>query len=168
MPGKCFDLNGFSKAFSMTGWRIGVSIGPENIISAMENLVSTVVSCVPPLIQRAGIQAIVGAQSEAAAMRDEYYNRAKLLVKGLNDIKGVECSMPSGAIYAFPSISGTGLNSAEFCDRLLEKCMISATPGHFFGRNGEGYVRFSTVTGEADINMAVERMINEFAKGASD
>jgi aspartate aminotransferase len=167
--GNVLILNGFSKAFSMTGWRIGVAIGPENIISAMEDLVSTVVSCVPPFIQRAGIQAIVGDQSEAAAMRDEYYNRAKLLVKGLNNIHGIECSMPSGAIYAFPSISGTGLNSAEFCDRLLEKCMISATPGHFFGSNGEGYVRFSTVTGEADINLAVEKMINEFgAKSASD
>ncbi|MDA7561689.1 pyridoxal phosphate-dependent aminotransferase [Alphaproteobacteria bacterium] len=159
-------LNGFSKAFSMTGWRIGVAIGPDNLISAMESLVSTIVSCVPPFIQRAGIQAILGDQTENTAMRREYHNRAKLLVKGLNNIKGIECCMPSGAIYAFPSISGTGLTSAEFCDRLLEKCMISATPGHFFGANGEGYVRFSTVTCEADINLAIKRMTEEFgAKG---
>ena len=162
-------LNGFSKAFSMTGWRLGVAIGPENIISAMESLVSTIVSCVPPFIQRAGIQAIVGDQSDAIRMRDEYHNRAKLLVRGLNNIKGIKCSMPTGAIYAFPSIIDTGLTSAEFCDYLLEKCLVSATPGHFFGLNGEGYVRFSTVTSESDINLALERMTKEFgAKSVHD
>jgi aspartate aminotransferase len=155
-------LNGFSKAFSMTGWRLGVAIGPENLITAMESLVSTIVSCVPPFVQVAGMEAISGDQSATLQMTAAYKRRAELLVAGLNNIKGIECSMPMGAIYVFPCITGTGLSSAEFSKRLLESCNISVTPGHFFGSNGEGYVRFSVVTNESDIELALTRMIKEF------
>mgnify|MGYP001114832458 CR=1 FL=1 len=155
-------LNGFSKAFSMTGWRLGVAIGPEKLIRPMESLVSSIVSCVPPFVQVAGIAAITGNQEPALEMARVYKRRAELLANGLNKINGINCMMPNGAIYVFPCISGTGLNSSAFCNRLLSKCKISATPGHFFGSNGEGFVRFSVVTSETDIELALARMETEF------
>lgn len=155
-------LNGFSKAFSMTGWRLGVAIGPTQLIGPMENLVSTIVSCVPPFVQVAGIAAITGNQEPALEMARAYKRRAELLANGLNKIRGINCMMPSGAIYVFPCILETGLDSSAFCKRLLKKCKISATPGHFFGTNGEGFVRFSVVTGETDIELALARMATEF------
>ena len=124
-------LNGFSKAFSMTGWRLGVAIGPTQLISPMENLVSTIVSCVPPFIQAAGMEAITGNQEPALEMAAAYKRRAELLANGLNKINGINCPVPNGAIYVFPCISGTGLSSSAFCKRLLENCKISATPGYF-------------------------------------
>jgi aspartate/methionine/tyrosine aminotransferase len=155
-------LNGFSKAFSMTGWRLGVAIGPEVLINNMASLTSTIVSCVPPFIQRAGIEAICGDQHQVREMAQIYERRAKLLVKELNKIKGVTCAMPKGAIYAFANIQGTGFTSDQFCKIILDNCRIAATPGHFFGPTGEGFVRFSMVNTEDQIMLAVNRLANEF------
>jgi len=155
-------FNGFSKAFAMTGWRLGVAIGPEKIIEKMALLTSTIVSCVPPFIQLAGVEAIEGPQKEVNKMLKEYENRAKILVQGLNEIKGIYCTMPKGAIYVFANIKGTGLSSEEFCKSALDYCNVAITPGNFFGSYGEGYVRFSIVSGVNNIHNALKHLKDYF------
>lgn len=151
-------LNGFSKAFAMTGWRLGIAIGPENLISKMNLILNTIVSCVPPFIQDAGIEAITGDQTELINMKAQYFERMKILVKGLNSIKGIECIQPSGAMYVFPSIKGTGLTSDEFVERALMEAGVALLPGHNFGLNGEGYVRMCYVNSKELINEAIENL----------
>lgn len=148
-------INGFSKAFAMTGWRLGVAIGPEKLIEKMGLLVSTIISCVPPFIQRAGIEAITGDQTAVAVMKDEYDKRRKLLVNGLNSLPGVSCVMPKGAIYAFPNISKTGMTSDEFADFSLDKAGIALLPGNNFGDSGNGFVRMCYVNSQENINKAI-------------
>lgn len=148
-------INGFSKAFAMTGWRLGVAIGPEELIEKMGLLVSTIVSCVPPFIQVAGIEAINGDQSSIQAMKDEYEVRRRVLVDGLNSLPGVSCIMPSGAIYAFPNISNTGMTSEEFADFALEKAGVALLPGTNFGEYGEGFVRMCYVNSLDNIEKAI-------------
>jgi aspartate/methionine/tyrosine aminotransferase len=159
---KCQDrtiiVNGFSKAFAMTGWRLGVAIGPEEVIEKMGLLVSTIVSCVPTFIQRAGIEAITGNQSELIDMKNEYNDRRKILVDGLNSIDGITCVEPDGAIYAFPNIKGTGMNSDEFADFALEKAGVALLPGHNFGEAGEGYVRICYVNTSKNIKQAIKNI----------
>ncbi len=151
-------LNGFSKAFAMTGWRLGVAIGPEEVIEKMGLLVSTIVSCVPPFIQRAGIEAITGDQSALVKMKNEYDRRRKILVDGLNSIDGVSCIEPDGAIYAFPNISGTGMTSDEFANFVLEKAGVALLPGNNFGEAGEGFVRICYVNTSDNIIKAIENI----------
>lgn len=151
-------LNGFSKAFAMTGWRLGVAIGPEEVIEKMGLLVSTIVSCVPPFIQRAGMEAITGNQSALIEMKNEYDKRRKILVDGLNSIDGISCIEPDGAIYAFPNISGTGMTSDEFANFALEKAGVALLPGNNFGEAGEGYVRICYVNTAENIQKAVENI----------
>jgi len=155
-------LNGFSKAFAMTGWRLGVAIGPTQLIKKMTLLTSTIVSCVPPFIQAAGIAAIEGPQDVASDMLEQYRQRSKILVEGLNLIPGIRCNMPAGAIYVFANISETGMTSVEFADDLLRSAKIAVTPGIFFGQQGEGYVRFSVVTSLERIQEAINRMRMRF------
>ena len=151
-------LNGFSKAFAMTGWRLGVAIGPEEVIEKMGLLVSTIVSCVPPFIQRAGIEAITGDQSALVKMKNEYDRRRKILVDGLNSIDGVSCIEPDGAIYAFPNISGTGMTSDEFANFVLEKAGVALLLGNNFGEAGEGFVRICYVNTSDNIIKAIENI----------
>jgi aspartate aminotransferase len=146
---KCLErtiiINGFSKAFAMTGWRLGVAIGPKKAIEKMGLLVSTIVSCVPAFIQLAGVEAINGNQNKPKFMKAEFEARAIFLVDGLNKLPGVSCDMPKGAIYAFADITKTGMTSSQFSSFCLEKANVAVTPGHFFGIYGEGFVRFSVV-----------------------
>lgn len=151
-------LNGFSKAFSMTGWRLGTAIGPGHLIEKMTNLNSTIVSCVPPFIQRAGLEAITGDQTIVDDMIKQYKRRAILLSSGLNEVSGVKCRSPSGAIYVFADVRDTGLDSTSFCDLILDKCGIAATPGICFGANGEGFVRFSIVSNEENIRSVIRNL----------
>lgn len=151
-------LNGFSKAFAMTGWRLGVAIGPVSLLEKMTLLTSTIVSCVPPFIQAAGIAAITGPQEVARGMLEQYQERCRILVDGLNNFQGITCTMPAGAIYVFANISKTGMSSEEFADSLLRDAKIAVTPGVFFGAKGEGYVRFSVVTSLARIREALTRL----------
>jgi aspartate/methionine/tyrosine aminotransferase len=153
-------INGFSKAFAMTGWRLGVAIGPTDVIEKMGLLVSTIVSCVPPFIQRAGIEAINGDQSQILFMKNEYDKRRKTLVDGLNSITGISCIEPEGAIYAFPNITGTGMNSEEFANFALENANVALLPGNHFGSAGEGYVRICYVNSIDNIKKAVENIKN--------
>ena len=150
--------NGFSKAFAMTGWRIGALVGPADVIAKMELLLQTTSSCVPPFIQYAAIEAVEGDQSAVKMMVSEYKERMQTLVDGLNDIKGIACLAPGGAIYIFPNISGTGMTSAEFADFALEKAGVAVLPGTNFGEYGEGYIRMCVVSSREDIEKGVKRL----------
>lgn len=151
-------INGFSKAFAMTGWRLGVVIGPESLIERMGLLVSTIFSCVPPFIQQAGIEAIKGDQTPIMKMKAEYDKRRKVLVDGLNSLPGVSCVMPKGAIYAFPNITETGMNCDEFTDFSLEKAQVALLPGNNFGEYGEGFVRMCYVNSQENIEKAIHSL----------
>ena len=151
-------INGFSKAFAMTGWRLGVAIGPAEAIEKMGLVVQTIVSCVPPFVQRAGIEAIKGDQAAIMEMRVAYQQRRDLLVEGLNHIPGVNCVKPEGAMYAFPNISGTGMTSDAFAHFALEKAGVALLPGNNFGEHGEGFVRLCYVNTRENTKRAVEQL----------
>lgn len=150
--------NGFSKAFAMTGWRIGALVGPADVIAKMELLLQTTSSCVPPFIQYAAIEAVEGDQGAVKMMVSEYKERMHTLVDGLNNIKGIKCLEPGGAIYIFPNISGTGMTSEEFADFALERAGIAVLPGTNFGEHGEGYIRMCVVSSREDIEKGVKRL----------
>ena len=151
-------INGFSKAFAMTGWRIGVAIGPAEIIAKMGLIVETISSCTPPFCQYAGLEAVVGDQSVLKEMKKEYLERKNILVDGLNNVKGISCVDPGGAMYVFPNITGTGMTSDYFSEYVLEKIGIGVLPGNNFGKNGEGYIRMCYATSQDDIVLAVNRL----------
>ena len=156
--------NGFSKAFAMTGWRLGVAIGPENIIEKMGLLVQTLVSCTPPFIQRAGIAAIEGDQTEIRRMMEIYKERRDVLVEGLNNIPGITCLKNEGAFYVFPNITKTGMSSEDFANFILENAKVAILPGTNFGKYGEGYVRLTYATSIENIKIGVERIKNAVEK----
>lgn len=150
--------NGFSKAFAMTGWRLGIVVGPEAILEKMMLLLQTTLSCVPPFIQRAGIAAIDGDQSAVRLMLEAYRSRRDLVVNRVGAMKGVFVEKPGGAFYLFPSIRDTGLSSEEFCRRLLHEEAVALLPGGNFGPAGEGFVRMSYASSEARLNEGLDRM----------
>lgn len=150
--------NGFSKAFAMTGWRLGVGIGPADVIAKMGLLLQTTSSCVPSFIQRAGIEAISGNQEQTKRMMQEYKRRRDILVAGLNDIPGISCLVPSGAFYVFPNIKKTGLSSSEFAVRVLEEAGVGLCAGSDFGESGEGYLRLCYATSEEQIIEGIKRI----------
>lgn len=150
--------NGFSKAFAMTGWRLGVLVAPEVLSEKMMLLLQTTSSCVSPFVQRAGVEAIVGDQSDVVKMMDTYRDRRDFLVKGLNNILGVSCEVPKGAFYAFADISSFGLTSKEFAARALEEHGIAILPGTDFGPAGEGFVRISFANSEKRLYEALIRI----------
>ena len=152
--------NGFSKAFAMTGWRLGCVIGPEPVIEKMSLLLQTTSSCVSPFIQRAGIEAISGPQYEVNSMMEEYRARRDLLVSGLNQLPGVKCLCPGGAFYVFPNISGTGMDDETFARRMLEEAGVSLLPGSNFGKNGRGFVRLCYANSRENIDEGLKRMKN--------
>lgn len=151
-------INGFSKSYAMTGWRIGVVTGPEDIIKKMGMLLETTTSCVSPFIQRAGIEALKGSQEPIKNMVEEFRKRRDLLVNGLNTLPGVSCIIPHGAFYAFANIKKTGMTSEEFSDLMLNEAGVSICPGNYFGKAGEGYVRFCYANSEENIKRAIDRM----------
>ena len=151
-------LNGFSKAFAMTGWRLGVAIGPEKIIEKMNLMLNTIVSCVPPFIQYAGIEALDGDQTAILSMRDKYQERRDIFVKGLNSIKGISCNMPRGAMYAFLNIKETKLTSDEFAHKCLYDAGVALLPGTSFGIYGEGYARVTFANSVANIHEGIKRL----------
>lgn len=150
--------NGFSKGFAMTGWRLGVAIGPTDVIEKMGLLLQTTSSCVSPFIQRAGIEAIEGDQSQVLAMMEEYRLRRDLLVDGLNRIPGINCLKPGGAIYVFPNISGTGLTSEQFADLMMDKAGVALLPGTNFGKAGAGFVRLCYAVSRERISEGLKRI----------
>lgn len=155
--------NGFSKAFAMTGWRLGVIIGPEQVIERMAMLLQTTSSCVSPFIQKAGLEAITGEQHLVYHMMDEYKTRRDLLVNGLNEIQGFNCLTPGGAFYVFPNITGTGLTSEQVVEQLID-CGVVTLPGTCFGEYGEGYIRLCYANSQENIKEAIRRIKNWSSK----
>ena len=151
-------VNGFSKSYAMTGWRLGVCTGPAEVINKMGLLLETTISCVSPFIQRAGIEALKGPQDPIIEMVQEFRDRRDAIVEGLNSLSGVTCLKPKGAFYVFPNIKKTGLTSDEFADLMLTKAGVAVTPGNFFGKQGEGYVRLCYVNSKETIYKAIEKM----------
>ncbi len=150
-------LDGFSKAYAMTGWRLGYAVGPAPVIKKMGLLLQTIVSCTPPFIQHGGIAALKGPQNITEWMK-EFRERRDILVSGFNSIPNLSCMNPQGAFYAFPNITGTGMTSQEFADFAIEELGIALLPGTAFGPSGEGYVRLSYATAIEDIKMAIDRL----------
>lgn len=150
--------NGFSKAFAMTGWRLGAVVAPHDVAERMMLLLQTTSSCVPTFVQRAGIEAITGDQKPVREMMEEYKYRRDLLVNGLNKIPGITCHLPGGAFYAFPDISSFGMTSENFADVMLEKAGVALLPGDNFGKQGNGFVRICYASSRENITAALERI----------
>lgn len=155
-------VNGFSKAFSMTGWRLGFACGPKEIIAPMLKIHQYAIMCAPTTSQYAAIEALRSCDEDVKVMAEEYNRRRRLVVKGFNKI-GLECREPKGAFYAFPSIKNTGLTSEEFCERLLESKKVAVVPGNAFGDSGEGFIRVSYCYSVEHLKEALKR-IEEFLK----
>ena len=135
-------VQGFSKAYAMTGWRLGYACGPVEIISVMTKIHQAAIMCAPTTSQYAAVTALKQCDADIERMREEYDGRRRLLVKSLNDM-GLACFEPEGAFYVFPSIASTGLTSDAFCEQLLKKKSVAVIPGTAFGESGEGFVRIS-------------------------
>jgi aminotransferase len=150
-------LGGFSKAYAMTGWRIGYAVAPKEIIAAMTKIHQYTIMSAPTPAQVAAIEALKTGEPDVMEMVEDYNRRRKVIVKGLNDI-GLPCFEPKGAFYAFPQITPTGMNSEEFSERLLKEEKVAVVPGSAFGACGEGYVRCCYATSLADIQEALTRM----------
>lgn len=142
MKERTIVVNGFSKAYAMTGWRLGYAVGPEPVIKQMVKLHQFAIMCAPTTSQYAAIEALRHCDPDIERMRDEYDMRRRLVVEGFNRI-GMTCFEPEGAFYVFPSIRKTGMTSNEFCMKLLEAEHVAVVPGDAFGQSGEGFVRVS-------------------------
>ncbi len=151
-------MTGFSKAFAMTGWRLGYMIGPEFLVEKISLLLQTIVSCVPPFIQKAGVTVLKDHLDESAMMLLELKARKDLIVDGLNQIPGISCLDPQGAFYVFPNIKGTGLTSEAFAELMLKEGGVALLPGCHFGRSAEGYVRLCFAQSIDDIHEGLSRM----------
>jgi aspartate/methionine/tyrosine aminotransferase len=150
--------NGFSKAFAMTGWRLGALIGPTEVMERMSALLQTTSSCVSSFIQSAGTEAIRGPQDSVYKMMDAYKHRRDILVQGLNEVKGFACQNPGGAFYVFPNITGTGLTDVEVCEQLMEKIGVVTVPGSCFGEHGAGHIRLCYAIDADSIKSAIKRI----------
>ncbi len=155
-------VSGFSKAFAMTGWRLGYVCGPAPLMAQVTKLHQFGIMCAPTTAQYAAIEAMNNGDADVEAMRREYDMRRRLIVDGLNKL-GLTCFEPEGAFYVFPSIQRTGMTSDEFCTRLLTEKHVAVVPGNAFGDSGEGFVRISYCYSLDHINEALRR-IGEFLK----
>ena len=155
-------INGFSKAFSMTGWRLGFACGPSEIIKQITKIHQFAIMCAPTTSQYAAIEALKNCDEQVLSMQKEYNRRRRLMTDGFNKI-GLTCYEPKGAFYTFPSIKSTGLSSEEFCERLLEAKHVAVVPGTAFGDSGEGFIRASYCYSVEHILEALRR-IGEFVK----
>ena len=160
-------INGFSKAFAMTGWRVGYLCGPEPLLSVMLKIHQYSILCAPRAGQVAATEALrTGRENgyeDVIKMRESYDRRRRLMVEGFRSM-GLDCFEPLGAFYVFPSIKRTGLSSEEFCTRLLSDKKVACVPGTAFGACGEGHIRCSYATGIDKLNIALDKM-SEFVKG---
>jgi len=157
MAERTIVLDGFSKTYAMTGWRLGYGILPEALVPAFGRLVINSVSCVASFEQVAAVEALTGPQDAVQAMVTEFDARRKLVVAGLNAIPGVTCRMPHGAFYAFPNVAGTGLDGPGMADRLLHEGGVSVLSGSAFGRVGATHLRVSYANSRENLHLALER-----------
>ena len=150
-------INGFSKTFAMTGWRLGFAVGPHEIIDAMTKLHQYGIMSAPTMAQYAATEALKNGDDDIVYMREQYDMRRRLIVGALNDM-GLTCFEPEGAFYVFPSIQNTGLTSEEFCEKLIFESRVAVVPGNAFGDCGEGFVRVSYSYSLKHINEALDRI----------
>jgi aspartate/methionine/tyrosine aminotransferase len=151
-------LDGWSKTFAMTGWRIGYGIWPEELVDYAVRLAVNDHSCVNAATQQAAIAALQGPQDDVEAMVSTFRQRRDVIVEGLNALPGVSCRVPAGAFYAFPNITGTGMDARTLQNRLLEEAGVATVAGTAFGAYGEGYIRFSYANSVENIREALGRM----------
>ncbi len=151
-------LDGFSKTYAMTGWRMGYGVMRPDLAAHITRLMTNSNSCTASFTQVAGIEAIRGDQSSVDRMRGEFQRRRDMFVAGLNKIKGVSCRVPKGAFYVFPNITGTGWKSKPLADALLDQAGVAALSGTAFGESGEGYLRFSVANSLENLEQALERV----------
>jgi len=157
MRDRTIVFNGFSKAFAMTGWRIGYACGHPDIINAMNKIHQYTIMCAPIMAQMAAIEALRHGEGEMRKMVENYNYRRKLMLNGFRQV-GLSCFEPRGAFYCFPSIKNIGMNSEDFCEKLLKEEKVAVVPGNAFGNCGEGYIRCCYAASVANIEEAIERM----------
>lgn len=162
MRNKTIVINGFSKSYAMTGWRLGYTAGPEPILTQMTKVHQYCIMCAPTTSQQAAIEALRSCDSSVAAMRKEYDRRRRFMRKGFLDM-GLDCYEAQGAFYLFPCIKSTGLSSDEFCERLLFEEKVAVVPGTAFGECGEGFIRCSYAYSVEEIKIALDK-IAKFVK----
>ena len=158
MLDKTILLDGFSKTYSMTGWRLGYGAMPKWLAAAVSQLMVNSNSCTASFTQRAGLAALQGPQDCVTAMVAEFRRRRDVIWKGLNEIPGFRCALPAGAFYAFPNVTGTGMSSKDLADLLLNEAGVACLDGAAFGQFGDGYLRFSYANSLANIEQALERI----------
>ena len=158
MAERTIVLDGFSKTFAMTGWRMGYAIVPDALIRTYGQLIINTISGVATFAQVGAVEALVGQQDDVDAMVVEFRARRDLVVDGLNAIPGIECRRPVGAFYVFPSIAGTGLSGAELADRLLHEAGVCVLPGSAFGTLGDDHIRISYANSQANLVEALGRI----------
>jgi aspartate/methionine/tyrosine aminotransferase len=151
-------VDGFSKTFAMTGWRLGYAALPAELVEPITRLLINSVSCTAPAVQLAGVAALTGSRAEVDAMMVEFERRRSAVVDGLNGLPGVSCVMPEGAFYAFPNITGTGMDARSVADRLLAEAGVAVLAGTAFGAYGEGYLRLSYANSLENIAEALAAM----------
>lgn len=150
-------INGFSKAYAMTGWRLGYALGPEEVISQMTKLHQFCIMSAPTTAQYAAIEALKNGDNDIESMKNEYEMRKRFIVGSFEKL-GLKCFVPKGAFYCFPCIKSTGLSSEEFCTRLIKDKHVAVVPGNAFGESGEGFIRVSYCNSLANISEAMKRI----------
>jgi aspartate/methionine/tyrosine aminotransferase len=164
MAERTIVLDGFSKTYAMTGWRLGYAVVPPALRETYGQLIINTVSCAPTFAQIGAVDALTGPQDDVEAMVREFHARRDLVVDGLNAIPGIECRRPLGAFYAFPSVAGTGLTGAEMADRLLHEAGVCVLAGTAFGGHGGDHIRISYATSRENLVEAMRR-IEVFVEG---
>jgi aspartate/methionine/tyrosine aminotransferase len=158
MKEKTIILDGFSKTYAMTGWRLGYGIMRKDLAEKITQLMINSNSCTCAFVQMAGVEALKGPQDSVDKMVAEFRKRREVIVSGLNNIKGITCKKPKGAFYVFPNIKGIGKKSKEFSDYLLNEAGVAVLPGTSFGKYGEGYLRISFANSIENIQKALDRI----------
>ena len=156
-------LDGFSKCYAMTGWRLGYVVAPVPMARRLQDFLVSAVSCTAAFTQKAGLAALTGDQTFIGDMMARFAEKRERIVNGLNRIPGFDCQMPKGAFYAFPSIKGTGMTSQTCAERILNDAGVATVPGTAFGPAGEGYLRFSYATSLEIIDQAMEKLRSVFS-----
>jgi len=160
MRDRTIILDGLSKSYAMTGWRIGYGVMPQELVEPISRLATNSVSCTASFTQIAALEALSGPQERSYSMVEEFKKRRDIIVAGLNDIPGIRCPLPLGAFYVFPSIEETEITSQVFAESLLSEAGVASLAGESFGRFGNGYIRFSFANSVGNLEIALERIRN--------
>ena len=158
MAERTIVVDGFSKSYAMTGWRLGYAVMPEKLVRKVSLLITHAVGCTAGFTQKAGVAAIEQGDRYIAEIIERYQRRRNRFIHGLNQIDGLNCRLPEGAFYAFVNTSALGIPSAKLAERLLQEAGVACVSGTDFGKNGEGFVRFSYATSSGQLQSAVERI----------